>query len=161
MGLCFGGGQIILGSVAAVLGFLVLSTLHWVEARLDEQQQATLSITIVENCISEEELRTMLETAKVRVRSISIIKWKNEQQEKFECDVRWPAHKDTKKNPAILNDIAQLRDWSKCAGNQLALRLPDNCHLRFVTDSTDFSDKKTAFCLRQPRRHDVAYNAHP
>jgi putative Mg2+ transporter-C (MgtC) family protein len=109
VGLCLGGGQLILGLAATVLGFLILSTLHFVETKLDEQQQATLSITIVENSISEEALREMLEVAKVRVRSVSIVHMRREHQEKFECDVRWAAHKDTKKNPAILKDIAQLQ----------------------------------------------------
>ena len=84
VGLCLGGGQLILGSAATVLGFLILSTLHFVETKLDEQQQATLSITIVENSISEEVLREMLEVAKVRVRSVSIVHMRREHQEKFE-----------------------------------------------------------------------------
>jgi putative Mg2+ transporter-C (MgtC) family protein len=109
VGLCLGGGQLILGSAATVLGFLILSTLHFVETKLDEQQHATLSITIVENSISEEVLREMLEVAKVRVRSVSIVHMRREHQEKFECDVRWAAHKDTRRNPAILKDIAQLQ----------------------------------------------------
>ncbi len=108
VGLCLGGGQLILGSVAAVLGFLVLSTLHRVETRLEEQQQATLSITLMENSISEEELRDMLEAAEVRVRSVSVAHRKLDHQDKFDCDVRWKAHKDSRKNPAILNEIARL-----------------------------------------------------
>jgi putative Mg2+ transporter-C (MgtC) family protein len=109
VGLCLGGGQIILGSVAAILGFLVLSTLHFVETRLNEQQRAILSITIEENSISEEELLTLLEAAKVRVRSISVMRKVHEHQLKFDCDLHWPAHKDAKRNPAVLKDIAQLR----------------------------------------------------
>lgn len=109
VGLCLGGGQLVLGSTAAVLGFLVLSTLHFAETKLEEQQQAILSITITENSISEDDLRSMLETAKVHVRSVSIVHLKQEHQQKFECDVRWPAHKDSKKNPAILKDVSQLQ----------------------------------------------------
>lgn len=109
VGLCLGGGQIILGLVSSVLGFLILSTLHLVETKLDEQQEATLRITTVESSISEEELRSILESAKVRVRSVSLTHLRREHLEKFECDVRWPARKDTKKNPAILKDIVQLQ----------------------------------------------------
>src|ERR1700757_730074 len=46
-----------------------------------EQQQATLSITVAETAF----------------RSL-------EHQGKFDCDVRWPVHKYTKKNPAVLKD---------------------------------------------------------
>jgi putative Mg2+ transporter-C (MgtC) family protein len=109
VGLCLGGGQLILGSTSAVIGFLILSTLNMVETKLDEQQQATLIITMEENRIPEEELRTMLGTAKVHVKSVSIVHINREHQEKFECDLRWPAHKDTKRNPAILKDLAKLQ----------------------------------------------------
>ncbi len=108
MGLCFGGGQLILGSVAAVLGFLVLSAMHWMEEKLNEQQQAILSVTLAENSISEHELRAMLEAARVRVRSVAVIRKAQEHQDKFECDVRWPVHKDSKQNPAVLHDIVRL-----------------------------------------------------
>ena len=108
VGLCLGGGQLILGSVAAILGFLILSTLHWAETKLDMQQQARLIVTFAEEGISEIELRTMLESAKVQVRSVSILRQMQRHEKKFELDVRWPAHKDSKKNPAVLGDIAQL-----------------------------------------------------
>lgn len=108
VGLCLGGGQIILGSVAAVLGFLVLSMLHWAETKLEQQQQAILKLTIAENQISEADLRTLLESAKVRVRSVSVVHCVQDHQERFECNVRWLAHKDTKINPAVLKDLDRL-----------------------------------------------------
>jgi putative Mg2+ transporter-C (MgtC) family protein len=108
VGLCLGGGQVILGSVSAVIGFLVLSSLHWAETKLEEHQQATLKITIAENKITEAELRTLLESGRVSVRSVSVVHCRQEHQERFECNVRWPAHKDTKVNPAVLEEIDKL-----------------------------------------------------
>lgn len=108
VGLCMGGGQLVLGTTATVLGFLVLSTLHWVETLLDEQQRATLTLTLAENSLSETHLRTILEAAKVQVRSVSIVNNRQEHQEKFACDVRWPSHKDTTRNPEVLREIAHL-----------------------------------------------------
>ncbi|HLH33370.1 MAG TPA: MgtC/SapB family protein [Alloacidobacterium sp.] len=108
VGLCLGGGQVILGSVSAVIGFLVLSSLHWAETKLEEHQQATLKITIAENKITETGLRALLEAGKVHVRSMSVVHCKDEHREKFECSVRWPAHKDTKVNPAVLQEIDRL-----------------------------------------------------
>ncbi|WP_158750323.1 MgtC/SapB family protein [Acidobacterium sp. S8] len=108
VGLCLGGGQIILGSVAAVLGFIILSTLHWLETRIEEQQQATLCLTLSDDGISETELRRLLESARIAVRSVSVKHQMQTHLKKFELEVRWPAHKDSKKNPGVLNDIAQL-----------------------------------------------------
>jgi hypothetical protein len=78
------------------------------ETKLDQQQRATLSMTLAESSISETQLRTMLKSAKVHVRSVSVVRRLPERQEKFECDVRWHAHKDSTENPAVLKDIAQL-----------------------------------------------------
>src|ERR1700755_646187 len=65
VGLCLGGGQLILGSTAVVLGFLILSSLRQVENKLDEQQRAILSLTLKENSISEKELRDILKAGSV------------------------------------------------------------------------------------------------
>src|SRR6201992_380605 len=72
VGLCLGGGQLILGSTAVVLGYLVLSTLRWAETKLDEQQRATLTLTLAEDGISEKALRDLLEAAQVHVRTVSV-----------------------------------------------------------------------------------------
>jgi putative Mg2+ transporter-C (MgtC) family protein len=124
VGLCLGGGQLILGLTAVVLGFLILSSLRQIETRLDEQQRAVLSLTLAENSISEKALRAMLHAGNVHVRSVSIVRRLPEHEEDFECDVRWPSHKDTTENPAVLNDIARLPglmkvSWSP-AGTSLA-----------------------------------------
>ena len=108
VGLCLGGGQLILGCVATILGFLILSSLHSAENKLDEQQRATLGITLTEGSLSETALRAMLKAGNMHIRSISIVHKIAERQEKFDCNVRWPAHKDTTENPTILKDVAQL-----------------------------------------------------
>jgi putative Mg2+ transporter-C (MgtC) family protein len=108
VGLCLGGGQLILGSTATVFGFLILSSLRQVETKLDEQQRAILNLTLKENSISEKELRALLKAGNVHVRSVSIVRRLSDQLESFECDVRWPSHKDATENPAVLNEVAHL-----------------------------------------------------
>jgi putative Mg2+ transporter-C (MgtC) family protein len=108
VGLCFGGGQLILGSTAAVLGFLVLSTLRWTETRLDELQRATLILTFTEDGISEKTLRDLLESAKVHVRTVSVAYLFPERQKKFDCEVRWRSNKEASQNPAVLDELVGL-----------------------------------------------------
>lgn len=108
VGLCFGGGQLILGSTAAVLGFLVLSTLRWTETRLDELQRATLILTFTEDGISEKTLRDLLESAKVHVRTVSVAYLFSERQKKFDCEVRWSSNKEASQNPAVLDELVGL-----------------------------------------------------
>jgi putative Mg2+ transporter-C (MgtC) family protein len=46
MGLCFGGGQLVLGGIAAVACMVVLSVVKGVEARLRQEHRASLDITV-------------------------------------------------------------------------------------------------------------------
>jgi putative Mg2+ transporter-C (MgtC) family protein len=108
VGLCLGGGQLILGMVSTVLGFLILSLLRKAETQLDEWQRGTLSMVFEETNISEQDLRAMLHAAHVHVRSASVICKAQGHTQQFDFDVRWPSHKDATENPPVLKDLAQL-----------------------------------------------------
>jgi putative Mg2+ transporter-C (MgtC) family protein len=108
VGLCLGGGQLILGSTAVVLGYLVLSTLRWAETRLDEQQRATLTLTLAEDGISEKALRDLLAAAQVHVRTVSVAYLLSEHQKRFDCEVRWRSNKEASQNPPVLHELAHL-----------------------------------------------------
>ena len=108
VGLCLGGGQLILGSTAVVLGYLVLSTLRWAETKLDEQQRATLTLTLAEDGISEKALRDLLEAAQVHVRTVSVAYLLSEHQKRFDCEVRWRSNKEASQNPAVLHELTHL-----------------------------------------------------
>src|SRR6201986_4129722 len=57
VGLCLGGGQLILGSVSTLLGFFVLWGLRYVERRIEHYQMAELRVTISEDRLLARELR--------------------------------------------------------------------------------------------------------
>ncbi len=63
VGLCFGGGQLILGAVATALGVIVLAGLNWFEMRLHQDRQATLFLRALPEGPTHEEIRQMLLTA--------------------------------------------------------------------------------------------------
>ncbi len=48
IGLCFGGGQVLLGWAATALGLFVLWGLKWFEAIMPVQQQVRLAVTVDE-----------------------------------------------------------------------------------------------------------------
>jgi putative Mg2+ transporter-C (MgtC) family protein len=60
IGLCFGGGQLALGSVALALCYAALSGLKWFEFRMIVDRSATLSIICTDDGPTEEEIRQML-----------------------------------------------------------------------------------------------------
>jgi putative Mg2+ transporter-C (MgtC) family protein len=67
VGLCFGGGQIALGSAATALGLLALWALQWIELRLRREHRMSVRIELERTSLNEEKLRVILEDAGLRV----------------------------------------------------------------------------------------------
>jgi len=60
IGLCFGGGQVVLGSVGSAIGFIVLAGLKTVEDRMKRDHEGKLSIFLDPSAPGENEIRTSL-----------------------------------------------------------------------------------------------------
>ena len=93
VGLCLGGGQLILGSVGTIIGFVVLGGLRWFETRFEHYQVAELRITISEDRLSAQDLRDRLLAARFRIKSLSVTHCVGEHQRRLDCEVRWPSTK--------------------------------------------------------------------
>jgi len=107
VGLCLGGGQIILGSTAAVIGYLVLTVLRWLERHLELFQPATLVLVTTQHALSADTLRGWLEAARFRIRSVSVDHELAEDRQQIRCEVRWPSVRGAAEVPPLL---AQLED---------------------------------------------------
>ena len=107
-GLCLGGGQVILGSVSTLIGFLVLWALPSLENTLERYQMARLALTIAEGRLTAQELRAQLKAAKIYIKSFSLSHAFSEGLEKFECEVRWPAMEGDSDPPPVLARLEQL-----------------------------------------------------
>jgi putative Mg2+ transporter-C (MgtC) family protein len=108
VGLCLGGGQLILGSVATVIGFFVLWGLRFFERRLERYQLGELSVTIAEDRLLPHDLRDRLEKARFRIKSLSVTHAVDEHRRIFECEVRWPSRNDSSAVPQVLTDLERL-----------------------------------------------------
>ena len=91
IGLCLGGGQLILGSVSTGIGFIVLWGLRRFEKQIEHYHLAELSVTVLESHLSAEELREQLEKAKFYIKSFSVSYTALDHKKHFQCEVRWPA----------------------------------------------------------------------
>jgi putative Mg2+ transporter-C (MgtC) family protein len=91
VGLCLGGGQVVLGSVSTVIGLIVLRGLTTAERHIEKYQGAELRLTVDNGTLSAGELRAQLETARFQVLSISMTHCVAQNQKRFDCEVRWPA----------------------------------------------------------------------
>jgi putative Mg2+ transporter-C (MgtC) family protein len=109
VGLCLGGGQVILGSVSTVLGFVVLRGLQRFERAIDKYQSAELKLTVDDGSLSAQELRGQLESARFQVESLSLKHRVSEHCTRFECEVRWPAgDKGKAEVPHLLRQFEEL-----------------------------------------------------
>ncbi|MGE0522492.1 MAG: MgtC/SapB family protein [Variibacter sp.] len=60
MGLCFGGGQVILGWIATTIGILVLWFMKWLEGAMPQQFRSRLTVTATADGLSAEELQACI-----------------------------------------------------------------------------------------------------
>jgi putative Mg2+ transporter-C (MgtC) family protein len=70
VGLCFGGGQMLLGWAATALGFLILYVLKRVEDYMVTEQGARLSVVVNNQGPGEAEIRQRLDAAAIQVRRV-------------------------------------------------------------------------------------------
>jgi putative Mg2+ transporter-C (MgtC) family protein len=108
VGLCLGGGQMILGSVSTVIGFGVLWGLRAFENRVEHYQLAELHMSISDGGLSPQDLRVRLEAEKFHIKSLSITHLVSEGRKKFDLEVRWPSTGDNADIPPILTELERL-----------------------------------------------------
>jgi putative Mg2+ transporter-C (MgtC) family protein len=108
IGLCLGGGQLILGSVSTVIGFAVLWGFRWLESRVEQYQLAELSVTVAGDRLSAQQLRDLLTGARIRIKSLSVAHAVSERRKRFDLEVRWPSAHGNADTPAVLADLERL-----------------------------------------------------
>jgi putative Mg2+ transporter-C (MgtC) family protein len=104
VGLCLGGGQIVLGSSSAVIGYLVLTALRRFERRVERYQPATLILISAEHALAPDKLRVRLENARFHIRSLSVAYSHEERRQRIRCELRWPTA-NAAELPTILAEL--------------------------------------------------------
>lgn len=110
IGLCFGGGQLVLGLAASALGLLTLWGLKKVELRLRQDRHATLILSATEAGPSEETVRAHLLAAGCRIVSwgVTYRTAKDKPRRTVRCEVEWHGARDDVQPPASLEQLALL-----------------------------------------------------
>jgi putative Mg2+ transporter-C (MgtC) family protein len=67
LGLCFGGGQISLGSAGTVIGVIALWALRWTELWVPREQRMSMRIELEHARLDEDRVRAILESAGLRI----------------------------------------------------------------------------------------------
>lgn len=89
LGLCFGGGQIVLGWMGTALVFVLLPGLKQLERYIPEQKRAELELTFDESLLSEQAIYERLQRTKLHVRGWKISASPTEQTKTVACELRW------------------------------------------------------------------------
>jgi len=120
VGLCMGGGQLILGSVSTLIGFIVLWGLRFIEKHVERYQLAGLKITVQGDEFSLDEMGKYLKAAGFRIKSLSLVDHIQQQLVQFDYEVRWRAPHGHVEVPPILTELKHLRGVVKLEWNALS-----------------------------------------
>jgi putative Mg2+ transporter-C (MgtC) family protein len=106
VGLCLGGGQLVLGIVTTALGIGALQGLRWLEDCLRQQIRTRLTIMIVDNGLSEDALRQRLIHAGLSISGTRIILNRSEGYHELIFELRQLrlAHDTT--TPPVIAELA-------------------------------------------------------
>ena len=105
IGLCFGGGQIVLGIAAFLLGMLVLSGLRWFDYRMKQDQHGTLILMTERDQPAEEEIQATVRKAGYKISISSVAYGSQTQQRQLEFKLQWRGVPQSADAPPFLREL--------------------------------------------------------
>lgn len=107
VGICIGGGQLVFGMTGAVLGFLTLWALKWVEAHWQRGQRGVLRVVCGEERVSFDEIsRAVRDGGGHLVRIARMNVDRAESRREVSCEVSWKACPGNPQPPPFLKLLA-------------------------------------------------------
>lgn len=104
LGMCFGAGDITLGSAALAIGWAVLWGLKQVEKAMPEHQSATLDLSVVHRDLTDAQLRLVIEEARCKVKSWSVTY--TPEARNIRCEIEWEKPYGQTHPPAFVAQLA-------------------------------------------------------
>jgi putative Mg2+ transporter-C (MgtC) family protein len=107
VGLCFGGGQFGLGLIVLGIGLIALWPLKLLEDSLNQDRNATLTVTAGPSGPSEDEIRERLRANQFAVANLQVTYDNDEHRRTYVCGVQWRAHPSDTSTPPFVGPLAQ------------------------------------------------------
>lgn len=107
MGLCFGGGQLMLGIAMLALAMLVLWALKWFEEHMKQDCHAVLRVLIGTDGPSEDDLRHLLRESGIQVLSCGVRYHARLMHRSLRCEVKWRRSGSDTQTPPVVERLAQ------------------------------------------------------
>lgn len=108
LGLCFGGGQLLLGSIALAIGVIVLRFLKTIELRLKTVRRGTLSIAVAADGPSEADVRNLILGDDFDIVATSSFFDQANRRREWICEIRWRAPPHAMDEPLFLKKLELL-----------------------------------------------------
>jgi putative Mg2+ transporter-C (MgtC) family protein len=108
VGLCLGGGQLVLGMTAAVLGVMVLWCFRWFEALFPRDRRGSLVISSQLDGPSEEMIRRTLRDAGFEILAMGVDVQLAETRREIHCTLRWRERpRGDSHSPRFLDELSR------------------------------------------------------
>jgi putative Mg2+ transporter-C (MgtC) family protein len=107
IGLCFGGGQTILGAAAVAIGLIVLTGLKHLEALLPQERRAALTVAGGPSGMTEDQVRQELLRNGLEVVPAGISYDKVDGQWILRCEVRWKSRPTDEPVPTVVQELSR------------------------------------------------------
>lgn len=119
VGLCIGGGQVILGMSSTGIGLLTLWGLQRFEHWIVRERRGSLSIKMQQGSLSDEELRGTLNAAGVHIRAWSVSYAAEPRTRTVKCEVAWKRRgNDGSAPPPIIDTLVHREGMLELAWKQ-------------------------------------------
>jgi putative Mg2+ transporter-C (MgtC) family protein len=143
MGLCFGGGQLALGTTALVLGMGTLWGLKHVETAIRQDARATMTLDICKGGPGDDELRAIIAQSKCIIISWGITYSDRGNSRQVRSEIQWRARPSETAPPPFIALLAQnehvervqwqpqalaaesAQEQSEPQGTPIAISMPD------------------------------------
>jgi len=106
MGLCFGGGQLILGVIAFLLGMTVLSVFKWAERHVPQDREACVKLEVGLDGPEDAEIISELREAGFTLAKWRVVYLDRAQRRELDCVVRWRSSAVDTVPPGIVERLA-------------------------------------------------------
>jgi putative Mg2+ transporter-C (MgtC) family protein len=102
IGLCFGSGQIILGTTSTILALAVLEGLRWIDRSLTQDRHAVLVLMLEDNGPTPDELNTLLTKTGFSIATCAVTYSQRTKRRRLACEIRWHGRPTDFKPPEFL-----------------------------------------------------------
>ncbi|MGI4814354.1 MAG: MgtC/SapB family protein [Janthinobacterium lividum] len=113
IGLCFGGGQLLLGSAATVLALAVLWGLKFIEPYIQQERRATLVLEARDHGTANAALLEGLSAAQIHITGQSVAYSDEAARSEITYDLRWRGRRGDILPPDFLKELAASPGVSK------------------------------------------------